>query len=281
MSEHNDDVELSTEDRGDDIPDFPEDGAEIEEQGTEAPKGEDQGAKDKGISIPKSRFDAAQAKARAREKELLEQLQAYKAQEQQEAQAQDLGAKQSALDELRDSYEEALIDGDREEARKFRAQIVQLEQQLLEHTVSERSNQARHATKEDLRFEKALVEVEGAYPKLNPDAEEFDPELTDEVSQVMDGLIRSGVDRVTAMQRAVKYVAGPGKTDDAASSLRDRRREEAVDKNRAAAERQPAALVGADHDTAGKGTDDVKRMSDKAFNALSEEEMARLRGDIL
>ena len=174
-----------------------------------------------------------------------------------------------------------MIDGDREGARKFRAQIVQLEQQLLEHTVSERSNQARHATKEDLRFEKALAEIEGAYPKLNPDAEEFDPELTDEVSQVMDGLIRSGVDRVTAMQRAVKYVAGPGKTDDAASSLRDRRREEAVGKNLAAAERQPAALVGADHDTTGKGTDDVKRMSDKAFNALSEEEMARLRGDIL
>lgn len=281
MSEYNDDVELGTEDRGDDIPDFPEDGAEIEGQGAEAPKGEDQGPKDKGISIPKSRFDAAQAKARAREKELLEQLQAYKAQEKQEAQAQDLGAKQSALDELRDNYEEALIDGDREGARKFRAQIVQLEQQLLEHTVSERSNQARHATKEDLRFEKALVEIEGTYPKLNPDAEEFDPELTDEVSQVMDGLIRSGVDRVTAMQRAVKYVAGPGKTDDAASSLRDRRREESVGKNLAAAERQPAALMGADHDTAGKGTDDVKRMSEKAFNALSEEEMARLRGDIL
>ena len=131
MSEHNDDVELSTEDRGDDIPDFPEDGAEIEDQGTEAPKGGGQDTKDKGISIPKSRFDAAQAKARAREKELLEQLQAYKAQEQQEAQAQDLGAKQSALDELRDSYEEALIDGDREGARKFRAQIVQLEQQIL------------------------------------------------------------------------------------------------------------------------------------------------------
>lgn len=285
MSDFDQDVELENVDRGDDLPEFPEEtdlpvdqSAESEDQSA---KSEEQGAKDKGISIPKSRFDAAQAKHRAREKELLEQLEAFKNSQKKEQEQEDISTKQVELDTLRDSYEEALIDGDRDEARKIRAQIVKMEQELINHTVTERSNQAREATKEDLRFDKALNEIESNFPHLNPDSGEFDADATSEVAQLMEGLMRSGVDRVTALQRAVKYVAGEPKAADTASALRDKRREEAIDKSKTAAAKQPADLIGDDHDAAGKVAADVKRMSDKAFNSLSEEEMARLRGDIL
>lgn len=285
MSDFDQDVELENVDRGDDLPEFPEETDLPEDQSTESEdqsaKSEEQGAKDKGISIPKSRFDAAQAKHRAREKELLEQLEAFKSSQKKEQEQEDISTKQVELDTLRDSYEEALIDGDRDEARKIRAQIVKMEQELINHTVTERSNQAREATKEDLRFDKALNEIESNFPHLNPDSGEFDADATSEVAQLMEGLMRSGVDRVTALQRAVKYVAGEPKAADTASALRDKRREEAIDKSKTAAAKQPADLIGDDHDAAGKVAADVKRMSDKAFNSLSEEEMARLRGDIL
>lgn len=285
MSDFDQDVELENVDRGDDLPEFPEETDLPVDQSTESEdqsaKSEEQGAKDKGISIPKSRFDAAQAKHRAREKELLEQLEAFKSSQKKEQEQEDISTKQVELDTLRDSYEEALIDGDRDEARKIRAQIVKMEQELINHTVTERSNQAREATKEDLRFDKALNEIESNFPHLNPDSDEFDADATSEVAQLMEGLMRSGVDRVTALQRAVKYVAGEPKSADTASALRDKRREEAIDKNKTAAAKQPADLIGDDHDAAGKVAADVKRMSDKAFNSLSEEEMARLRGDIL
>lgn len=285
MSDFDQDVELENVDRGDDLPEFPEETDLPEDQSAESEdqsaKSEEQGAKDKGITIPKSRFDAAQAKHRAREKELLEQLEAFKSSQKKEQEQEDISTKQVELDTLRDSYEEALIDGDRDEARKIRAQIVKMEQELINHTVTERSNQAREATKEDLRFDKALNEIESNFPHLNPDSDEFDADATTEVAQLMEGLMRSGVDRVTALQRAVKYVAGEPKTADTASALRDKRREEAIDKSKTAAAKQPADLIGDDHDAAGKVAADVKRMSDKAFNSLSEEEMARLRGDIL
>lgn len=285
MSEFDQDVELENVDRGDDLPEFPEETDLPEDQSAESEdqsaKSEEQGAKDKGITIPKSRFDAAQAKHRAREKELLEQLEAFKSSQKKEQEQEDISTKQVELDTLRDSYEEALIDGDRDEARKIRAQIVKMEQELINHTVTERSNQAREATKEDLRFDKALNEIESNFPHLNPDSDEFDADATTEVAQLMEGLMRSGVDRVTALQRAVKYVAGEPKAADTASALRDKRREEAIDKSKSAAAKQPADLIGDDHDAAGKVAADVKRMSDKAFNSLSEEEMARLRGDIL
>ena len=285
MSDFDQDVELENVDRGDDLPEFPEETDLPVDQSTESEdqsaKSEEQGAKDKGISIPKSRFDAAQAKHRAREKELLEQLEAFKSSQKKEQEQEDISTKQVELDTLRDSYEEALIDGDRDEARKIRAQIVKMEQELINHTVTERSNQAREATKEDLRFDKALNEIESNFPHLNPDSDEFDADATTEVAQLMEGLMRSGVDRVTALQRAVKYVAGEPKAADTASALRDKRREEAIDKSKTAAAKQPADLIGDDHDAAGKVAADVKRMSDKAFNSLSEEEMARLRGDIL
>lgn len=285
MSDFDQDVELENVDRGDDLPEFPEETDLPEDQSAESEdqsaKSEEQGAKDKGITIPKSRFDAAQAKHRAREKELLEQLEAFKSSQKKEQEQEDISTKQVELDTLRDSYEEALIDGDRDEARKIRAQIVKMEQDLINHTVTERSNQAREATKEDLRFDKALNEIETNFPHLNPDSDEFDADATTEVAQLMEGLMRSGVDRVTALQRAVKYVAGEPKSVDTASALRDKRREEAIDKSKTAAAKQPADLIGDDHDAAGKVAADVKRMSDKAFNSLSEEEMARLRGDIL
>ena len=155
---------------------------------------------------------------------------------------------------------------------------------------------AKDAVKAELAYDAAVSRLEEQYPSLNPDAEEFDGELAQEVIDLHTALVGRGLAPAQAVQRAVKYVmaergvtaasAAAGDRGDAAPDPKTaglKRTLDAKSRNADAARRQPpnAAKIGADSDALGGGMDEnsVLKMSQDDFNKLSDDALAKMRGD--
>jgi len=265
-----------------------DEGVETPEEKAERERLEAEAEAKKRIRIPKARFDEAQAKARAREQALLEEIEKLKGGQQASVTQQAVNEAKAKIDELQDKYEDLILDGKKDDARKVRKQIDAMREELLEFTTSVKSDAARRAAIDDLSYNAQLASYESKYPALNPDNEAFDSAKTDEVASLMSAFTKSGDNRSVALAKAVKYVLGepaaPARTDEAAA-LAQRRAEEARRKAAEANSKQPSSLakVGLDSDKAGgaPGTSgiDIMRLSQDKFAKLDEETKARLRGD--
>ena len=100
-----------------------DEGEETPEEKAERERLEAEEAKKRNIRIPKSRFDEAQAKARAREQALLEEIDRLKGGQQASATQKAVSDMKSKIDELQDKYEDLILDGKKDEARKIRKQV--------------------------------------------------------------------------------------------------------------------------------------------------------------
>ena len=266
-----------------------DDGDETPEEKAEREKQEAEEAKKRNIRIPKSRFDEAQAKARAREQALLEEIERLKSGQQATAAQKAVSDMRSKIEELQDKYEDLILDGKKDEARKVRKQVDALREELVEYQTSVKSDAARRAAVEELSYNAQLAGFEAKYPALNPEHEDFDEDLTNEVATLLNAFVKSGIKRADALAKAVRYVLGPPpeqKVSDAAKALAEERAKKAREKAAEADKKQPpsSAKVGLDSDKAGKGGElsiDVMRMSQEKFAKLDEETKAKLRGDEL
>lgn len=264
-----------------------EEDEETEEERAAREAEEAEAEKKKRIRIPKARFDDAMKKARSREQELLNQIEQLKAGQNQQQQQADLTKLQSSIEELQDKYEDLILDGKKDEARKVRKQLDAARDELVELKTTAKSEVARKAAIEELKYESTLANLEAQHPELNPDSELFDGEKVDEVVVLMEAFMARGFARPTALQKAAKYVLGePAKgkgSQEEAEVVRQRRAEEARKKAADANKRQPAPInkTGIDSDKGGGSpeTVDVLRMSQEQFAKLDEATLARLRGD--
>ena len=266
-----------------------DEGDETPEEKAEREKQEAEEAKKRNIRIPKSRFDEAQAKARAREQALLEEIERLKGGQQASATQKAVSDMKSKIEELQDKYEDLILDGKKDEARKIRKQVDAMREELVEYQTSVKSDAARKAAVDELSYNAQLAGFEAKYPALNPDHEGFDEDRTNEVATLLNAFVKSGTKRSEALAKAVKYVLGAPpeqKVSDAAKALAEERAKKAREKAAEADKKQPpsSAKVGLDSDKAGKGGEqgiDVMRMSQDKFSKLDEETKARLRGDEL
>ena len=266
-----------------------DEGDETPEEKAEREKQEAEEAKKRNIRIPKSRFDEAQAKARAREQALLEEIERLKGGQQASATQKAVSDMKSKIEELQDKYEDLILDGKKDEARKIRKQVDAMREDLVEYQTSVKSDAARKAAVEELSYNAQLAGFEAKYPALNPEHEDFDEDRTNEVATLLNAFVKSGTKRSEALAKAVRYVLGAPpeqKVSDAAKALAEERAKKAREKAAEADKKQPpsSAKVGLDSDKAGKGGEqgiDVMRMSQDKFSKLDEETKARLRGDEL
>lgn len=266
-----------------------DEGDETPEEKAERERLEAEEAKKRNIRIPKSRFDEAQAKARAREQALLEEIERLKSGQQASATQKAVSDMRAKIEELQDKYEDLILDGKKEEARKIRKQIDSMREDLVEYQTSVKSDAARKAAIDELSYNAQLASFEAKYPVINPEHEDFDEDLTNEVATLLNAFVKSGVKRSEALAKAVKYVLGAPpeqKVSDAAKALAEERAKKAREKAAEADKKQPpsTAKVGLDSDKAGKGGElgiDVMRLSQEKFAKLDEETKARLRGDEL
>ena len=266
-----------------------DEGDETPEEKAEREKQEAEEAKKRNIRIPKSRFDEAQAKARQREQALLEEIEKLKGGQQASATQKAVSDMKSKIEELQDKYEDLILDGKKDEARKIRKQVDAMREELVEYQTSVKSDAARKAAVDELSYNAQLAGFEAKYPALNPEHEDFDEDQTNEVATLLNAFVKSGTKRADALAKAVKYVLGAPpeqKVSDAAKALAEERAKKAREKAAEANSKQPpnTTKVGLDSDKAGKGGEqgiDVMRLSQEKFAKLDEETKAKLRGDEL
>lgn len=285
-------------DDGDDKPkdkggkaDLDKEGEETEEEKAERLRLEAEEEKKKRIRIPKSRFDEALGKAKQREQALLDEIEKLKGGQQASATAKAVKDMRTEIDKLQDKYEDLILDGKKDEARKVRRQVEELRDELSEYQTNTKSEAARKAAIDEMSYNAQLAGYEAKYPALNPEHEDFDEDKTDEVATLLNAFVKAGQKRADALAKAVKYVlgappaAGKGGDDDKAKELADQRAAEARKKAADANKKQPpnGKDVGLDSDKAGgKGGDvDVLRLSQDKFAKLDEETKAKLRGDTI
>lgn len=246
----------------------------------------------KRIRIPKERFDEAMTKARAREEALNQKIQELEQARQSSQKKVETSEIQIKLEELQDKYEEHLIDGDRENAKKVRAQLDRLRDQLIDERTTTKTEAARRAAIDELKYDAQLANFEGKFPVINPDSENFDEAKTEEVGVLLEAFVARGFTRHAALAKAVKYVLGEpkpeksGNDEEETATVREKRAADARKKAASAAKQQAPSTnkVGIDSDKAGAKNSagvDILRMSQDKFAELDEKTLAELRGDDL
>ena len=276
---------------GDGKADPDKEGEETEEEKVERLRLEAEEEKKKRIRIPKARFDEALGKAKQREQVLLDEIEKLKGGQHASATAKAVRDMRDEIDKMQDKYEDLILDGRKDEARKVRRHVEALRDELSEYQTNTKSEAARRAAIDEMSYNAQLAGYEAKYPALNPEHEDFDEDKTDEVATLLSAFVKAGQKRADALAKAVKYVlgappaAGKGGDDDKAKELADQRAAEARKKAADANKRQPpdGKNVGLDSDKAGgKGGDvDVLRLSQDKFAKLDEETKAKLRGDTI
>ena len=129
---------LDTAGKGDKLGDDEDDkadkeGEETEEEKAERLRLEAEEEKKKRIRIPKSRFDEALGKAKQREQALLDEIEKLKGGQQASATAKAVREMRDEIDKLQDKYEDLILDGKKDEARKVRRQVEGLRDELSEY----------------------------------------------------------------------------------------------------------------------------------------------------
>nr|DAV82763.1 MAG TPA: hypothetical protein [Caudoviricetes sp.] len=216
-------------------------------------------------------------KARERERALQAEIERLQGAQQERQYGADLGAMRSKIEELSDKYEDLIMEGMKEEARKVRRELDALRDQFNDASVAVKTQAVRKQTLDTLSYERALDEVERKHPVLNPDAPEFDAAKANEVADLMEALIAKGRNRSQALAQAVKYVVGTPVEKPTAPARAVEARQRAADADK----RQPPATtaVGKPSDQNGLRDGNPGKLTQAQFDRLDEATIARLRGD--
>lgn len=253
----------------------------------------------KDTRIPLSRHEALLNKEREANAALVARIAQYE----KGAQVADLNADLTKAEEkavaLEKDYAKLVADGEVEKAAAVMNQIRALDRQMAESRNGMKIAAAVALATETARFNIALERVEEAYPRLNPEHEDYDAELDSDVADLKVTYERRGMTPTAALQKAVAKLAGTASPkQDAATTVTPRvdsktvakdvaaeRKEAAVAKTLAAVKATPpnTSKVGLDSDSQGGQitAKDVMKMSHKDFSALTEEQLSAMRGDVI
>ena len=258
------------------------------EEGEDKPKG-------KGGRIPLSRHEKILAKERERRQELEQQLAQFQRGNEVAKVNTDITAAETKVIELEKKYHAALGDGDIDEAQKLMREIRVLDRDISDLKADMKSAAAEARAVERVRYSVALERVEEAYPELNQDHEDYNPELTQDVVDLKATYEGRGLTPTAALQKAVKRLMGTeGRDQKVATEVTPRvnaaevaaaRKKDAVGKVLDATRRQPPGSrnVGLNSDALGGGMNakDVMRMGHDDFVKLSDDALSKMRGDEL
>jgi hypothetical protein len=265
-----------------------DDKAEDKKEAADDKKEGDEGD-DKGKKIPEARFTEAIRKHKDRQAALEARIKELEGAATSTKVSKDIQGVEADIDKLQDEYEEAIADNNKDKMKAIRAKIKAGERTLIELKADERAQAAKRETLEELRYEAAIEKVETDYPIINPDSDEFDDAKAQEVLDLRNAMMKTGVSAAKALQRAVKYVLGEPagvKSKEDVEGIKKQREEDARKKAAEANKKQPVDTdgVGLDSDKAGgekARKQSVAKMSQEEFAKLSETELSKLRGDSL
>lgn len=264
----------------------------------------DSAAEDKHVSgmIPKHRFDFIQSKRKAAEErareleariyELESATRQPEAATQPDARMDDLEAK---LGELDQKIEDARLDGDTKAVATMLSEQRRLEREYLTASQTPEARevvnpeQVYAQVQERQQFDRLINALESSFPQLKEGEAAFDQDLVDEVLDAHAAFSARGYGITEAMAKAANYVLlangliAPNGTEVKAEAPKAvSKRTTDVDRNLEAAAAQPPSIDKAGMDTNKAGvqkTVDIARMSMDDFDKLSEDALAKIRGD--
>lgn len=263
--------------------------ADVEEEVKEEPKKKDS-------RIPLSRHKEILEKEREQRAALERQLAQYQNGQQVANVNEEITALENNVLKLEKEYASLLTDGEIDKATAVMQQIRKAERDMAESKSDMKIHAAEIRATERARYNTALERVEAAFPTLNPDHEDYDEAAMAEVADLKSAYEMKGLTPTAALQKAVKMIVEPRTTrQEVATNSNPRvsdkdvaaeRKKGAVEKTVKAVAKTPPSLsrVGLDGDKLGGGADSaeaVMRMSQKEFAQLSDEALARMRGDDL
>ena len=276
-------------------PDNPDD--EEEEKAEKAEKDEGK-SKKKDNRIPLSRHTELLEKERAKRQELERQLASFQQGNQVATLNEDITKTEEKIIDLEKKHATLMADGETDKAAALMSQIRGLERQVIEAKSDMKIAAAEARATERARYNIALERIEQAYPVLNEDSDEFDAEMAADVLDLKASYeARRNMTPTQALQEAVKKLLGastrtqekvvdttPRVTEkDVSKEVAAERKKDAVKKVTEAVGKQPPApgKAGLDSDKAGGAltAKDVMKLSQDDFSKLSDEMLARMRGD--
>lgn len=288
-----DDGEAPNAERGDVLdspppaPEKEEAGANKDEQAQDESASDASGAesnRDKGGKfIPKPRFDEVnnQRKALAQENQALqERLRNFEQMQLSVPQIKDESGQLLDIEAAERRATELLMDGDQDSAIKMRMQINQ--------AIAAGAYQQFVMAEGNAVLQDVANSALNAYPELIENEA-----LLEEVIVMRDGYMQRGMSTAAALQKAVERVTRllpsqaatetapePAKTP--VPNKGEQRKTEAVARGVKTSESQPpASFQTGVSNRVDSGLMDVTKLSEKGFRALSEEDRARARGDII
>ena len=280
------------------------------EEEDEGDKDEEQskGVKDedvKGIRIPKFRFDAVAARAKAAEEraaELEAKLKELEGKSQPATETKpeegenrdDLDAKLAEIDV---KIAEAMKEGDADAIKELMAESRKLERDFylkkMEEEATTKATQTAEQLQEAARLDLILTQLEEQFPIFDENSDQFDQDANDKVLEVQRAYIAAGRSPSDALVEAVNLVLptlGYSEVSDPTDRPKDgkeapKRSEKDVKRNTEAAKKQPPDLenIGDDSDKAGaKDTlPDPLQLTEEEYDALPEETKRAMRGDFV
>lgn len=257
---------------------------------------QDQQDKQPDHRIPKSRFDEVNQRRKEAERRLQELERQQQAQDPSRAVDFDFDAKEK-------EYMQAVLDGETDKALEIRKEIRSAETALQEAKVQQAQQEAQYKTKAQLELEQTVTEAQQAYPEFDASSEIYNEEATQEALELFEALKSRGYTPADAMHRSVRLTVSAyglgqqqqqtqAQTQDRAQSQgrrsqqdqnqgQDREQsQQTLDDKMQTASRQPPTPAQ-DRESAQLPNKDPMQMSEKEFDALSEEEERRLRGDFV
>ncbi len=284
--DNSDDVEGGGED-DDELLGKGEDGGDGVDGDDESTGDEEDG--DKGITIPKARFDEAQRKARQKLDDAEKRLADAEAKLKTQTTSKDVEKLQTEIDDLEDKYEDLLMEGEVLKARAIRKDLRAKQKALTEAVLDSRSSNTKEATVEQIRFETQLAAAEVKYPMLNPDRPEFDQDKANEVADLMGAFRANGYQAAAALIKALTYVMRDEGEPEPKIDVKVKKTQKATEARRkvaAALKKSPPSLKDAGRDSDhghnnDDGLPDISKMSPEQFAELSEADLRKIRGDFL
>lgn len=250
--------------------------------------------KKKDTRIPASRhkqiLDAERSKREAVELELSKYKQGGKIADVNA----EIGKAEGELLKLEADYAKQLVDGDTAKAAATMTQIRKTERAINDKTSEMRVEAAQARAVETVRYDTTVERLEGEFPALNVDHDDYDKAKTGEVLELKEAYQKIGYTPSQALQKAVKALMPPTtKAQEAAlkvepkvdaAAVEKQRKADAVKKALDASGKQPplTAKVGVDHDAKGGGAmtaADALKLPYNKFAELNEATLAGMRGD--
>lgn len=231
---------------------------------------------DKGRWIPKDRFDQVNERRKLAERKVAE------------LEGQKVAAAQAStfdFDSAEGRYMDAVLDGNKDEARGIRKEIDAARRAEIMAEARVVATETYNNTRTKETVDSVIDAAVESFEALDDTSTAYNPELVEEVDAMYAGFLAKKMDPVSALKKAVSNAAklhdlvdrkaapAPAAKPPAAAAPR-----QSVAQKIAAANAQPPATadVGASSVSGGLQHD---QMSDEEFDALPEATKSRMRGD--